>query len=321
MKTTKSFFATLILTFGVLLHVHAQSWLTNGLVAYYPFNGNAIDASGNGNNATPGGNYTFVTNGLSDGALRTTGDNSIYYSGGGHALLPIFSSDLNTGFTFSVWTKVQYVGGNPFPEEAIIGFGSLDLPLAVIYVNEYAAIPALKFIINSGTTSPNVEIDQNVSFQTLSNSWCHVVMSYAPGKMTAYLNGQKVGETNITFNVFPVSHAGLGRHWWDGGASSSARLSALLDDVRIYNRALSSNEVATLYLLEFGPHVDLIKAVKPALSSLLVGTNYQLQLSGDLSTWTNHGAPFGATNTSMIYPQYWDVDNWGKLFFRLQVAP
>ena len=30
---------------------------------------------------------------------------------------------------------------------------------------------------------------------------------------------------------------------------------------------------------------------------------------------------FTATNTSMIYPQYWDVDNWGQLFFRLQVAP
>jgi hypothetical protein len=94
-----------------------------------------------------------------------------------------------------------------------------------------------------------------------------------------------------------------------------------IDDVRIYNRALASNEVAALYALESGPRIELIKAVKPALSSLMVGTNYQLQLSSDLLTWTNHGAPFAATNTSMIYPQYWDVDNWGKLFFRLQVVP
>ena len=28
----------------------AQSWITNGLVAYYPFNGNANDTSGYGNN-------------------------------------------------------------------------------------------------------------------------------------------------------------------------------------------------------------------------------------------------------------------------------
>src|SRR6266403_124014 len=36
-----------------------------------------------------------------------------------------------------------------------------------------------------------------------------------------------------------------------------------LDDIRIYNRGLSSNEVAQLYALESGPRVDLIKAVKP----------------------------------------------------------
>jgi hypothetical protein len=36
----------------LLTNAIAQSFITNGLVAYYPFNGNANDASGNGNNAT-----------------------------------------------------------------------------------------------------------------------------------------------------------------------------------------------------------------------------------------------------------------------------
>jgi len=40
-----------------------------------------------------------------------------------------------------------------------------------------------------------------------------------------------------------------------------------------------------------------------------------------MNTWTNQGSPFIATNTSIIYPQYWDVDNWNSLFFRLQVSP
>ena len=38
-----------------LTSASAQSFLTNGLVAYYPFNGNANDASGNGNNGTVNG--------------------------------------------------------------------------------------------------------------------------------------------------------------------------------------------------------------------------------------------------------------------------
>jgi len=76
-----------------------------------------------------------------------------------------------------------------------------------------------------------------------------------------------------------------------------------------------------VYALNIGPTVALVKAVKPAFSYLSVGTNYQMQVSSDLTTWTNQGSPFTATNTSMVYPQYWDVDNWNSLFFRLQVAP
>jgi hypothetical protein len=95
----------------------------------------------------------------------------------------------------------------------------------------------------------------------------------------------------------------------------------LIDNVRLYNRGLSTNEVQQLYAYEYGPHVNLIKAVKPSFDGLAPGTNYQMQVSADLSTWTNEGTPFIATNTSMIYPQYWDVDNWGQLFFRLQVSP
>jgi hypothetical protein len=67
--------------------------------------------------------------------------------------------------------------------------------------------------------------------------------------------------------------------------------------------------------------VTLIKAVKPTFSNLLIGSNYQLQVSSDLSNWTNQSSPFMATNTSMVYPQYWDVDNWNQLFFRLQIVP
>jgi hypothetical protein len=79
--------------------------------------------------------------------------------------------------------------------------------------------------------------------------------------------------------------------------------------------------VQQLHLYESAPLVNLMKAVKPSFSNLSISTNYQLQVSGDLNTWTNQGAPFTATNSNMVYPQYWDVDNWNQLFFRLQVVP
>jgi len=94
-----------------------------------------------------------------------------------------------------------------------------------------------------------------------------------------------------------------------------------LDDIRIYNRALSASEIQQLYVYESGARVNLIRAVKPFFNNLTLTTNYQLQVSSDLNTWTNQGSAFTATNTSMIYPQYFDVDEWGKLFFRVQVVP
>lgn len=76
----------------------------------------------------------------------------------------------------------------------------------------------------------------------------------------------------------------------------------------------------TFQLYQTGPLVNLIRAVKPSFSNLMLTTNYQLQVSGDLSSWTNQGSAFTATNTSMVYPQYWDVENWDQLYFRLQAA-
>ena len=73
--------------------------------------------------------------------------------------------------------------------------------------------------------------------------------------------------------------------------------------------------------IQSGPTVALSRAIRPSFSNLNLGKNYQLQVSSDLNTWTNQGATFSATNSSMAYPQYWDVDNWSQLFFRLQVAP
>jgi hypothetical protein len=98
--TLRTAIACLILATSVC--ARAQNTFTNGLVAYYPFNGNANDASGNGNHATPAGNYEFLTNGLSGGAIRILGDFSQFYSGGGHVLLPTFGSNMNSGFSLSL---------------------------------------------------------------------------------------------------------------------------------------------------------------------------------------------------------------------------
>jgi hypothetical protein len=67
--------------------------------------------------------------------------------------------------------------------------------------------------------------------------------------------------------------------------------------------------------------LNLTATVQPSFSGLAHGANYQLQTTGDLKIWTNQGSVFTATNNSMIYPQAWNVNDGGNLFFRLQVIP
>lgn len=90
-----------------------------------------------------------------------------------------------------------------------------------------------------------------------------------------------------------------------------------IDDVRIYNRALSGSEVQQLYQNESGPSINIVKAVTVSFSNLTIGTNYQLQVTTDINSWTNFGTSFTATNTFMIYSNYWNVSDWNELFFRL----
>ncbi len=66
------------------------------------------------------------------------------------------------------------------------------------------------------------------------------------------------------------------------------------------------------------PNIRIDKAVYLDSANLVVGTNYQLQVSSDLINWTNYGAAFTATNSNWRTTNYWDVANWNQLFFRFQ---
>src|ERR1017187_5394463 len=66
--------ALFILGTWLAVNGYSQSFLTNGLVAYYPFNGNANDASGNGNNGTVyGATLTTDRFGISNSAYCFNG--------------------------------------------------------------------------------------------------------------------------------------------------------------------------------------------------------------------------------------------------------
>jgi hypothetical protein len=320
MKTTKLLLGTLI-TLALLTCVHAQSYLTNGLVAYYPFNGNALDASGNGNNGTVNG-AVFQTFG--EGSKQTLSFNGTAST---YVQVPESASlEPTNAITISVWCK-----GLP-------GYGYGDIlrkanncwPGYYIRFYEWPShdlIPGFGLSYGCGWNNGG---DEFTNFLACTGTdWQNLIATYTAsnGLISTYENGVLIATnyastpsgTGAIVNTGDLFIGGATVHPYDGG------FAGLINEVRIYNRALSVSEVQRLYVygyaLQFGSSVTLLKAVQPSFSYLLPGTNYQLQVSGNLNTWTNQDSPFTATTNNMIYPQYFNVDNWGKLFFRLQASP
>jgi hypothetical protein len=293
----------------------AQSWLTNGLVAYYPFNGNASDASGSGNNGTVM-NAQLTTNRFGQTSAAYTFDGVQSASG---SRIIVTNNLLNlgqAGYTINIWfdSYIYYQGGVLFNTY----FHNVGIGMSW---SRFTAPSYAGALIGSGS-SWDLRLDGNnyspLAFGQLhSNTWYCATLTKTGTIYCYYINGrlQFTGTNSLAASYNFNDGFTLGSSGWN------ETLLGAIDDVRIYNRGLSASEVAELYAVESGPRVDLIKAVKPSFSYLWVGTNYQMQLSADMNTWTNHGSPFTATNTSMVYPQYWDVDGWGSLFFRLRQVP
>jgi hypothetical protein len=303
MKTTKFVCGILLMTCAAINSVQAQSNLTNGLVTYYPFNGNTTDVSGNGNNGTLGSGigYTNDRFGNPNSALFFT-------NGAAGQMTTTTLQPSNNIFTICEWFNLPNGYTNYGPLICLMDTKSgvnskIDKTLQVGPFGG-ATTNVLNFYLFP-THQLYLPSPQNVA----DGKWHHAVATLSPQGMYLYLDGSLVASNS---NTLSQGFAGYLRITPGQGA---------VDDVRVYNRALSSDEVGQLYVTELQPQVGLIKAVKPVFSNLSVGTNYQLQLSSDLNTWTNQGNPFTATSSTMTYSQYWDVDDWGKLFFRLQATP
>src|SRR5579862_3422480 len=145
---------------------------TQGLVLYYPFNGNVLDQSGSGNNGTPVNvGFTADRNGTANGACLLNGTNSYV------AYPDSVFGPTTPGFTFSIWLKGNAVqnGGTAIYKgsvngEAGLGFSGTNYSFGVKLADGTAPT-----ITTSGT----------------AGIWTHVACVYARGaRLELWVNGQ-----------------------------------------------------------------------------------------------------------------------------------
>ena len=217
--------------------------LSKGLVAYYPFNGNANDESGNGFHGTVIGGAILVQD------QRGT-PNSAYYFNGTNCYVdvgsPVASNPEN--LTQAAWYKCAD------------GEGGI---LISKRQSEYTGWSSLAIFNNR----PRVYLDdpgyirEAVAKHITSDHWLFICGVKRGDYYEIYVNGV-LEDWFVDSRVMQSSSDSLQfmRHTWTSG--SGATSTGTLDDVSIYDRALSSAEVAQLYQAEGGTNEQTLVYVQ-----------------------------------------------------------
>jgi hypothetical protein len=204
--------------------------LTDGLVGWWKFDeidgSIAYDSSGNGNdgNLTNGPNWV---EGKIGGSLSFDGVDD-------YVQIPKVQSFFSNAASFTSWVKVMSYNLSNEQGLAVFGVGqNLHYPYSgnsQLYIN----------ILRSINRVPNIQTTVNFS------DWHHVsITTQNNGYWVMYHNSSQISRVDAEPLSLP-NNKSFGRSVSD---SSFRYLNGLLDDVRIYDRALSAVEVKALYEL------------------------------------------------------------------------
>ena len=277
-----------VLWAALLLPALAQTSLTNGLVAYYPFNGNANDASGNALNPAS------VTAALT--ADRLASGNSAYRFLGQTEEINFTRSPLPqlTNFTVSFWVSPKSLFQNGVFVQ--VGFDDGTSSANPLNVGLAIGIADNSSSFSSGDELVLIATGQGVyptgvKF-TSTNQWRMISVSYVASNMTVYADGQLQRSLTVPVIRDPTQ-------MFFGWSGAIRHVHADVDAIRIYNRVLTPNEVAQLYA---SSEVPPVIATQPQSLVAAVGGNATFTVTvtdtnGVSYQWRKEGSPIaGATN-------------------------
>ncbi len=210
--------------------------LSSGLVAYYPFNGNANDESGGGINFS--GQPSFGSDRFSQMASAAN------YN----TVAPFSSSNITlgaNGFSVGMWVRLDRVPSQNGERALIHGswnHGASDPRTGIFSIAFWDNLRGAISIVDSSNTSREI-VTAPKTFP--ANEWFNLLCTSDGTNLKMFLNGKLIGSMIATLAI-KTNSLSL------GGDSSYYFSSGMLDDIRIYNRALTAAEVSQLYAKESG---------------------------------------------------------------------
>ena len=208
-----------------------------GLVAYYPFNGNPNDESGNGNNGI-NWNCSWGTDRFGQDRKALDPLPNDFTDLAQISNCPVGNSDRS----ISIWVKASPTDNTRI---SFCGYGDGSFTGGMLFIMYFKT--ALAGFAGSGIVVDvgNEYFSNNVQ---LTGEWQHLAVTYANGQLTLYSNGSIAIRQAVTLSTrMPNDSFGSHTFGFAHGYSTSDSFYGSIDDVRLYSRALSEAEVQQLY--------------------------------------------------------------------------
>jgi hypothetical protein len=226
---------TLILVFTTtLLFSQVPNYVpTNGLVGWWPFTGNANDLSGNGNNG--------VVNGATLTLDRLGNANSAYSFNGINTSIQVQSNStllLTNNYSLNGWFNANVFFNTNNSDRSIISKVS-----STGWYNGYEVMVGgnTNDIVHVGNVGGNNFIIGNSGY--LINTWYMFSVTFDGNTMKLFMNGSLVNSQTQTGNI-QTGNIPLRFGMREGNFQY---FNGKIDDIGIWNRALTQQEITNLY--------------------------------------------------------------------------
>jgi hypothetical protein len=250
---------------------------SDGLVGWWPFNGNANDESGNGNNGTVNG-ATMTTDriGLANAALTFNGTSDFIQ------IQTQSEIDSSSDYTWSIWFNSPTSNYNG----SFIGSYTWFLKLG------HVSTPGIFYKDEQGNQQNNFYIQNYFNVFPTVNNWHNIVVRKTNNNIELFLDAIYIGST-VSYGYANFSP----NHLTKFGNQYNDFYSGLLDDISVYNRALSQEEITALYTGEPVNPPTTCNPLPANLQNGLVGYWPFCGNANDESGNGNDGTVNGATLT------------------------
>ena len=208
--------------------------LKGGLVAYFPFDGNYLDSSGNGNH------------GINNGAQLSTdrfGRNakSVYLNGQSNWIsVPVTNALLPNQISLSFWSKIpsKYTGNNQI--------GRIIRSRFFGYYFDYDSMSNnISFNVHTNDSSALLPTAISNGIKYNDDKWHSIIGTFDGKKVILYIDGKLLSAVNSSSQNIYYQPDGFIQFGKDGNSDSplTALFNGRLDEIRIHNRALTQEEI------------------------------------------------------------------------------